>query len=135
MGLSHRMSVSILYVISAALGLVSIALADKGLLVAILLVVLILIFVIGGIRNLTGMRSEKEEQEEMHGAAELQSTDGPSKGVEEPLGAEALQNAEQLLNAEQLQSADGPLKDWNSKPAGSGEPDAKMDAPGPEEQA
>lgn len=61
MGLSHRMSVTVLYVISASLGLVSIALADKGLLMAILLVVLILVFVIGGIRNLTEARTEKNQ--------------------------------------------------------------------------
>jgi len=61
MGLSHRMSVTVLHVISASLGLVSIALADKGLLMAILLVVLILVFVIGGIRNLTEARTEKNQ--------------------------------------------------------------------------
>jgi len=53
MGLSHRMSVVILYVISGALGLLSIALVDKGLLPSLILLIIIIIFVIGGARNLT----------------------------------------------------------------------------------
>jgi len=61
MGLSHKMSVTVLYVISAVLGLVSIALADKGILFAIILVILILVFIIGGARNLSGMRNEPDE--------------------------------------------------------------------------
>lgn len=79
MGLSHRMSVTILYVVSAALGLVSIALTDKGLLLAILLVVFILIFMIGGARNLTEMRSDTEQQ------GVLPDTDIPREPVQEPL--------------------------------------------------
>ena len=70
MGLSHRMSVTVLYVISGALGLVSIALADKGILMAILLVVFILVFVIGGARNLTEMRQDTDEAASGQGAAE-----------------------------------------------------------------
>ncbi len=60
MGLSHRMSVMVLYVISATLGLVSIALADKGILMAIVMVVLIFVFIIGGARNLTEMSHEQD---------------------------------------------------------------------------
>ena len=52
MGISQKYSVTILYVVSAALGIVSILLANKGLLPAIILVVIISVFVIGGARYL-----------------------------------------------------------------------------------
>ncbi len=52
MGLSHRMAVIILYIVSGALGLVSIALVDKGLLPSIILLIIIVMFGIGGARNL-----------------------------------------------------------------------------------
>lgn len=80
MGLSHRMSVTVLYVISGALGLVSIALADKGILLAILLVVFILVFVIGGARNLTEMRHDADETACGEDAAE-QPTDGEARAA------------------------------------------------------
>ena len=69
MGLSHRMSVTVLYVISGTLGLISIALADKGILMAILLVVFILVFVIGGARNLTEMSHDEEPDTSLEPAA------------------------------------------------------------------
>ena len=75
MGLSHRMAVTVLYVISSALGLVSIALADKGILMAIILVVFILIFIIGGARNLTEMRNEKEIHPDLPGVRIAQHPD------------------------------------------------------------
>ncbi|NMA67158.1 MAG: undecaprenyl/decaprenyl-phosphate alpha-N-acetylglucosaminyl 1-phosphate transferase [Clostridiaceae bacterium] len=52
MGLSHRMAVIILYIISAALGIISIALVDKGLLPSITLLIILAVFGIGGARNL-----------------------------------------------------------------------------------
>jgi len=52
MGLSHRMAVICLYIVSGALGLVSIALVDKGLLPSIILLIMIIAFGIGGARNL-----------------------------------------------------------------------------------
>jgi UDP-GlcNAc:undecaprenyl-phosphate GlcNAc-1-phosphate transferase len=55
MGLSHKMSVIILYVISGALGLFSITLVDKGLLPSLILLIVIVIFVIGGARNMSEM--------------------------------------------------------------------------------
>ena len=60
--------------ISGALGLVSIALADKGILMAILLVVFILVFVIGGARNLTEMRQDTDEAASAEGVAEQPET-------------------------------------------------------------
>ncbi len=53
MGLSHRMSVTILYIISAALGICSIALVDKGLLPSLTLLIILAVFGIGGARNLS----------------------------------------------------------------------------------
>lgn len=52
MGLSHRMAVVSLYIVSGALGLFSIALVDKGLLPSIILLIIIVMFGIGGARNL-----------------------------------------------------------------------------------
>lgn len=52
MGLSHRMAVISLYIVSGALGIVSIALVDKGLLPSIILLIIIVMFGIGGARNL-----------------------------------------------------------------------------------
>jgi len=61
MGISQKYSVTILYVVSGALGLVSILLANKGLLPAIILVVIISVFVIGGARYLAGIIGDKQE--------------------------------------------------------------------------
>jgi len=62
MGLSHRMSVIILYVVSGALGLVSIALVDKGLLPSIILLIMLFIFGIGGARNLKEIKMVPEDK-------------------------------------------------------------------------
>ena len=58
MGLSHKMSVVILYIISGALGVLSIVLVDKGLLPSIILLILIVVFMIGGARNMSGMNKD-----------------------------------------------------------------------------
>ncbi|NLK68356.1 MAG: undecaprenyl/decaprenyl-phosphate alpha-N-acetylglucosaminyl 1-phosphate transferase [Clostridiaceae bacterium] len=60
MGISQKYSVTILYVVSAALGIVSILLANKGLLPAIILVVIISVFVVGGARYLSGIVGNKQ---------------------------------------------------------------------------
>lgn len=62
MGLSHRMSVIILYVVSGALGLISIALVDKGLLPSIILLIVLLMFGIGGARNLKEIKMLPEDK-------------------------------------------------------------------------
>lgn len=62
MGISPKFSVTILYVVTGALGLVSILLANKGLLPAIILVVIISIFVVGGARYLAGIIGDKQEE-------------------------------------------------------------------------
>ena len=60
MGISPKFSVTILYVVSGALGLVSILLANKGLLPAIILVVIISVFVVAGARYLAGIIGDKQ---------------------------------------------------------------------------
>ena len=59
MGLSQKQSVLIMYILSAALGLCAIVLADKGALSAIILIISISIFIIGGIRFMSEINIEK----------------------------------------------------------------------------
>lgn len=61
MGLSHRMAVIILYIVSGALALISIALVDKGLLPSIILTIIIVVFGIGGARNLKEITTVTED--------------------------------------------------------------------------
>ncbi|MCX7748876.1 MAG: undecaprenyl/decaprenyl-phosphate alpha-N-acetylglucosaminyl 1-phosphate transferase [Clostridia bacterium] len=69
MGLSHKQSVVVMYTASAALGLCAIVLAEKGILSAIMLVIAISVFVIGGARYMSeldnDMESESEESDEV----------------------------------------------------------------------
>ncbi len=62
MGISPKFSVIILYVISGALGLVSILLANKGLLPAIILVVIISVFVVAGARYLAEIIGSRQQE-------------------------------------------------------------------------
>ena len=67
MGISPKFSVIILYVVSGALGLISILLANKGLLPAIILVIIISVFVVAGARYLSeiiGSRQQDMNQKE-----------------------------------------------------------------------
>ncbi|MCX7772844.1 MAG: undecaprenyl/decaprenyl-phosphate alpha-N-acetylglucosaminyl 1-phosphate transferase [Clostridia bacterium] len=63
MGISHRMSVVILYIISAGLGLFSIALVDKGILPSLILLIILVMFGIGGARNLSEINELPEDKE------------------------------------------------------------------------
>lgn len=60
MGISQKFSVTILYVVSGALGLVSILLANKGLLPAIIIIVIIFVFVVAGARYLGEILGDKQ---------------------------------------------------------------------------
>ncbi len=62
MGISHRMSVIILYIVSAGLGLLSIALVDKGLLPSLILLIILVMFGIGGARNLRDLNEIPDEE-------------------------------------------------------------------------
>lgn len=61
MGLSQKQSVVIMYTASAALGLCAIVLADRGAISAIILLLALSIFIIGGSRYMTDFTSKKSE--------------------------------------------------------------------------
>ncbi|SHI81451.1 MraY family glycosyltransferase [Thermoclostridium caenicola] len=96
MGFSHKMSVVILYVISGALGLLSIVLVDKGLLPSIILLILIVMFMVGGARNISEMNKDlpinghpaktgKEkgvDEASLEAASGLQHSEEPGKPAE-----------------------------------------------------
>lgn len=67
MGLSHKQSVVVMYTASGALGLCAIVLADKGVLSAIILEILVAVFVIAGVRFISE-NSEKDNKEESQAA-------------------------------------------------------------------
>ncbi|HAA24507.1 MAG TPA: undecaprenyl-phosphate alpha-N-acetylglucosaminyl 1-phosphate transferase [Ruminiclostridium sp.] len=81
MGISQKYSVTILYVVSGALGLVSILLANKGLLPAIILVVIISVFVIGGARYLAGIIGDKQEDAGDSGAEQSEPEEKVNENV------------------------------------------------------
>lgn len=62
MGISPKFSVTILYVVSGALGLISILLANKGVLPAIIIIVIIFVFVVGGARYLGEIIGDKQQK-------------------------------------------------------------------------
>lgn len=61
-GLSHKQSVIIMYIFSAALGLCAIVLADKGIFTAIILVILVSAFIIGGVRYMGEINDDFVEE-------------------------------------------------------------------------
>jgi len=63
MGLSQRQSVVIMYLLSGVLGLCAIVLADKGVLSAIILVISVSIFVIGGAKYMSELNKEENLDE------------------------------------------------------------------------
>ena len=58
MGLSQRQSVLIMYIASASLGLCAIVLADRGALSAIILLLAVAVFVIGGTKYMSDREPE-----------------------------------------------------------------------------
>jgi len=85
MGLSQRQSVLIMYIASASLGLCAIVLAEKGALSAIILLLAVSIFVIGGIKymNEYGFTDEVDTQDDNQSKPVLPEGDvkNPSDGV------------------------------------------------------
>jgi UDP-GlcNAc:undecaprenyl-phosphate GlcNAc-1-phosphate transferase len=63
MGLSQKQSVLVMYIASAALGLCAIVLANKGVLSAIILLISVSVFVIGGARFMNEISLEVEESD------------------------------------------------------------------------
>lgn len=64
MGFSHKQSVVVMYTLSAALGLSAIVLADKGVVSAIILVISVAAFVIGGARYMIEIDDVEVVQED-----------------------------------------------------------------------
>ncbi|MCX7709415.1 MAG: undecaprenyl/decaprenyl-phosphate alpha-N-acetylglucosaminyl 1-phosphate transferase [Clostridia bacterium] len=62
MGLSHKQSVVVMYVASAALGLCAIVLAEKGILGAIILFIAVSVFIIGGARYMSEVSDNDDEE-------------------------------------------------------------------------
>ena len=62
MGISPKFSVTILYVVSGALGLISILLANKGVLPAIIIIVIIFVFIVGGARYFGEIIGDKQQK-------------------------------------------------------------------------
>ena len=79
MGLSQKQSVLVMYIASAALGLCAIVLANKGVLSAIILLISVSVFVIGGARFMNEISSEAEES-----SGEEENKDGHVKIIENP---------------------------------------------------
>ncbi|MCX8129566.1 MAG: undecaprenyl/decaprenyl-phosphate alpha-N-acetylglucosaminyl 1-phosphate transferase [Clostridia bacterium] len=79
MGLTHKQSVVVMYTVSAALGLCAIVLADKGALSAIILVIAVSIFVIGGARYMSELSNEDETEinKEINGRALMDTSSNP----------------------------------------------------------
>jgi len=65
MGLSHKQSVVSMYIVSAALGACAIVLADKGALAAIILVISVSVFVVGGARYMSEVNESSSTDEEV----------------------------------------------------------------------
>ncbi|MDP4094245.1 MAG: MraY family glycosyltransferase [Bacillota bacterium] len=64
MGLSQKQSVAIMYAVSAVLGLCAIVLADKGALSAIILIIILSAFVVGGARYMSEINSNGSSDHE-----------------------------------------------------------------------
>jgi UDP-GlcNAc:undecaprenyl-phosphate GlcNAc-1-phosphate transferase len=60
MGLSQRQAVIMMYVLSATLGLCAIVLADKGFFSAIILIIIVAVFIIGGARYFTEINNKED---------------------------------------------------------------------------
>lgn len=61
LGLSQRQAVIIMYILSGTLGLAAIVLADKGFFSAILLIIAVAVFIIGGARYITSINASKDD--------------------------------------------------------------------------
>ncbi|NJD03162.1 MAG: undecaprenyl/decaprenyl-phosphate alpha-N-acetylglucosaminyl 1-phosphate transferase [Ruminiclostridium sp.] len=82
MGLSHRQTVVVMYTASAALGLCAIVLADRGAISAIILLLAVAVFVIGGAKYMNEMgrsfEDEKDDSDEEEAEKKDDDKDPPS---------------------------------------------------------
>lgn len=65
MGLSHKQSVVVMYTASSALGLTAIVLAERGAISAVILIIAISVFIIGGAKYMSIMDDEIEHLEKI----------------------------------------------------------------------
>jgi len=84
MGLSQKQSVLIMYIASASLGLCAIVLADRGAISAIILLLAVSVFVVGGTkymnyRGLTGNVDETQSKATLPDSKAKKSSDGVTK--------------------------------------------------------
>lgn len=63
MGLSHKQSVVVIYILGAVLGLCAIVLTDRGVLSAIILILSVSVFIIGGAKYMTDIDDSKNYNE------------------------------------------------------------------------
>ena len=85
MGLSQRQSVVIMYIASAALGLCAIVLADRGALSAIILLLSVSIFVIGGARYMSDLSSNHDEADDDEGESKDSESDKTDEAAVDPM--------------------------------------------------
>jgi len=79
MGLSHKQSVVMIYTVSAALGLCAIVLADRGILSAMILLVAVSVFIIGGAKFMSEVGSSNYVNSPIE--SENSDNDIVSKGI------------------------------------------------------
>ncbi|HHV99164.1 MAG TPA: undecaprenyl/decaprenyl-phosphate alpha-N-acetylglucosaminyl 1-phosphate transferase [Clostridiaceae bacterium] len=79
MGLSHKQSVVMIYTVSAALGLCAIVLADRGILSAMILLVAVSVFIIGGAKFMSEVGSSNYVNSPIE--AENSDNDIMNKGI------------------------------------------------------
>lgn len=87
MGLSQRQSVVIMYTASAALGLCAIVLADRGALSAIILLLSVSIFVVGGARYMSDLGMNHDEGEEDGNESKDPESSNPDEASADPVPA------------------------------------------------
>jgi len=80
MGLSQKQSVVAMYVASAALGLCAVVLANKGVISAIILLIAVSVFVIGGARYMSEVGNDLKE--DIREASTLETDTGPTEETE-----------------------------------------------------
>lgn len=64
MGLSHKQSVVVMYTASSALGLCAVVLADRGAVSALILIISMTVFIIGGAKYMTEFKDSDDESSE-----------------------------------------------------------------------
>lgn len=83
MGLSHKQSVVVMYTASGALGLCAIVLANRGALSAIILLVSVSVFIIGGAKYMNEISEDTEESQQDDASIGISSSDNDNTESQE----------------------------------------------------